>query len=53
MKNTSLIGQDLNAYYITNCNLATPKGELANSADLDQMPQNAMSDQGLHCFQMD
>ena len=25
---------------------------LANSVDLDQMPQNAASDQGLHCLQM-
>ena len=25
-------------------------GTLANSADLDQMLQNVMSDQGLHCL---
>ena len=25
-------------------------GTLANSADLDQTPQNAVSDQGLHCL---
>ena len=25
-------------------------GTLANSADPDQMPQNAASDQGLHCL---
>ena len=28
------------------------KGYLANSADPDQMPQNAASDQGLHCLQI-
>ena len=28
------------------------KGYLANSADPDQMPENAASDQGLHCFQI-
>ena len=27
-----------------------PKRELANSEDTDQMPQNAASDQVLHCF---
>ena len=27
------------------------KGYLVNSADPDQMPQNAASDQGLHCLQ--
>ena len=25
---------------------------LANSVDLDQTPQNAASDQGLHCLQL-
>ena len=28
------------------------KGYLASSADPDQMPQNAASDQGLHCLQI-
>ena len=28
------------------------KGYLANSADPDQTPQNAASDQGLHCLQI-
>ena len=28
------------------------KGQLANSADPDQMLQNAASDQGLHCLQI-
>ena len=28
-------------------------GNLANSADQDQTPQNAESDHGLHCLQID
>ena len=27
------------------------KGTLENNVDPDQMPQNAMSDQGVHCMQ--
>ena len=27
-----------------------PKGQLANRADPEKMPQNAASDQGLHCL---
>ena len=30
----------------------TLEGYLANSADPDQMPQNAVSDQGLQCLQI-
>ena len=37
---------------LTYCNLETPEGYLAKSADSDQTPQNAASDQGLHCLQI-
>ena len=30
----------------------TRKRVMANNADPDQMPQNATSDQGLHCLQI-
>ena len=37
---------------LTHLSLASCKrGTLANSVDPDQMPQNAASDQGLHCLQ--
>ena len=35
-------------YYQIICKTGT--GTLANSADADQTPQNAASDQGLHCL---
>ena len=37
---------------LTHCSRKTPKEYLANSADPDQTPQNAASDQGLHCLQI-
>ena len=37
---------------LTHCSRETVKGYLANSADPDQMLQNAASDQGLHCLQI-
>ena len=37
---------------LTHWRLETPKRVTANSADLDQTPQNAASDQGLHCLQI-
>ena len=36
---------------LTHCSLETHKGYLAKSADPDQTPQNAASDQGLDCLQ--
>ena len=33
-------------------NLETPKRVIANKADSDKIPQNAASDQCLHCFQI-
>ena len=33
---------------LTHCSLETPKRVIGNSADSDQMPQNAASDQGLN-----
>ena len=46
----------LNEYYLTNVYpivVGRPvKGYLANSGDPDQTPQNAASDQGLHCLQI-
>ena len=37
---------------LTRLSLASHKGSLANSVDPDQTPQNAASDQGLHCLQL-
>ena len=37
--------------HLTHCSLETPKRVTGKSADQDQMPQNAASDQGLHCLQ--
>ena len=37
---------------LAQCSLETPKRELANSADPDQMPQNVVSKQGLHYLQI-
>ena len=37
---------------LTHCSREPLKGYLLNSADLDQTPQNAASDQGLHCLQI-
>ena len=34
-------------YFYTTCSI---KGTLANNVDPDQTPQNAASDQGLHCL---
>ena len=36
----------------TSFSLETPKGQLANNADLDNTPKNAASDQGLHGLQI-
>ena len=38
--------------YLTHCSGRPLKGYLANSADPDHTPQNAASDQGLHCLQI-
>ena len=38
---------------LTPFSLETPERVSANSADPDQMPQNAASDQGFHCLQLD
>ena len=38
--------------YLTHCSWETRKRYLANSADPDQTPQNAASDQGLHSLQI-
>ena len=38
--------------FLNHCSLETPKRVLANRADPDQTPQNAASDQGLHCLQI-
>ena len=35
---------------LTHLSQASHKGTLANRVDPDQMPQNAASDQGLHCL---
>ena len=35
---------------LTHISLAYFRGKLANRADPDQTPQNAASDQGLHCL---
>ena len=45
--------QNLNLGWRANANKIdlTHYGWLANSADPDQTPQNAASDQGLHCLQ--
>ena len=37
---------------LTHLCLVSHKGTLANSMDPDQTPQNAVSDQGLHCLQL-
>ena len=37
---------------LTHCSRETRKRVLGNSADPDQTPQNAASDQGLHCLQI-
>ena len=37
---------------LTHLRLVSTKGTLANSGDPDQMPQNAASDQGLHCLHL-
>ena len=36
---------------LDHCSQETRKREMANSADPDQMPQNAASNQGLYCLQ--
>ena len=41
-----------NATLLTHCSRDTHKRDLENSADPDQMLQNAASDQGLHCLQI-
>ena len=35
---------------LTHLSLASHKGTVANNVDPDQTPQNAASDQGLHCL---
>ena len=37
---------------LTHFSLETPKVYLTNNDNPDQMPQNAASDQGLHCLQI-
>ena len=37
---------------LTHLRLVSTKGTLANSGDPDHMPQNAASDQGLHCLHL-
>ena len=37
---------------LNHCSRETRKRIMVNSADPDQMPQNAASDQGLHCLQI-
>ena len=38
--------------FLNNCSPETLEGYLANRADLGQIPQNAASDQSLHCLQV-
>ena len=38
--------------YLTHCSRETSKMVTGNSADPDQMPHYAASDQGLHCLQI-
>ena len=38
--------------HLTHFNLEPHKSVIDNSAYLDQTPQNAASDQGLHCLQI-
>ena len=37
---------------LAHCSLETRKWVIGNSADPDQTPQNAVSDQGLQCLQI-
>ena len=38
--------------YLTHLSLASHKRDIANSVDPDQTPQNAASDQGVHCLHL-
>ena len=52
MSNTPRLRSGANSAEINHCNRETPKRQLANSTDTDEMPENAASEQGLHCLQI-
>ena len=46
--NTEIVSAHRNLRCLTHIGLASPFGNLGNSVEPDQMPQNTASDQGLH-----